>query len=94
MPEVFRKKSAFLYLSIVLAGGLANFAIAASAADIKETRTENLRLSQNSQRNCMEGCIAQCRAALASCESGKSNSNCRTQFQICARRCVVACGGR
>ncbi len=33
-------------------------------------------------RNCMDRCMARCR----------SKSSNRTQFQICARQCVVSCG--
>jgi hypothetical protein len=49
-----------------------------------------LRLAEGSSRSCMDGCIAQCRAAQQGCSGG----NCRAQFQICARRCVVSCGPR
>jgi hypothetical protein len=47
------------------------------------------RLSQ-ANRGCMESCMGQCRSA----QQGCSGPNCRAQFQICARRCVVSCGSR
>jgi hypothetical protein len=67
--------------------------MAAAAAPANDTRENSLRLAQSGDRACSERCVTQCRAALAQCESA-GNSNCRAQFQICARRCVVTCGSR
>lgn len=50
-----------------------------------------LRLAEGSSRSCSESCVAQCRSAERAC-GGKPD--CRAQFQICARRCVVSCGSR
>lgn len=67
----------------------------AKAVENQSQRGESLRLTQRGDRACVERCINQCRATLAACEGGGNNrSVCRTQFQICARRCVVSCGGR
>jgi hypothetical protein len=72
-------------------------ASASRAADLNmdspQSRPEtprHLRFAQGGNRACMDGCIAQCRAA----QQGCSGDNCRAQFQICARRCVVSCGSR
>jgi hypothetical protein len=49
------------------------------------------RLAEGSSRACMASCIAQCRAQEEACGS---SGRCATQYQICARRCVVTCGSR
>jgi hypothetical protein len=67
--------------------------MAAAAAPANDTRETDLQLALSGDSACTERCVAQCRAALAQCESA-GNSNCRAQFQICARRCVVTCGSR
>jgi hypothetical protein len=65
------------------------------AADIQERPAANLRLSEYSSRACVEDCITKCRAAKAQCSGNKDRGDeCRAQFQICARRCVVSCNPR
>jgi hypothetical protein len=65
----------------------------AAAADIQEHPAAKLRLSQRSDQECIDKCIAECRADKSECSGGKgSNDACRARFQICARRCVVSCG--
>jgi hypothetical protein len=67
----------------------------AFAADIQERPAANLRLSEYSSRACVEDCITKCRAARAQCSENKDRGDeCRAQFQICARRCVVSCNPR
>ncbi len=67
----------------------------AFAADIEEPPGADLRMAQRAKRVCVDNCITQCRSALTTCASNsKDTSTCRTQFQICARRCVVACNSR
>jgi hypothetical protein len=65
------------------------------AADLEENSTRLPRLAQRSGSACAEGCMGQCRSAQSAClASGENTGSCRTQFQICVRRCVVQCGGR
>lgn len=67
----------------------------AAAADVQEKPAARWRMSEYSSRSCAEDCIAQCRAAKAQCSTAKERADeCRAQFQICARRCVVACSAR
>jgi hypothetical protein len=49
------------------------------------------RLSQG-RPACLDACVSQCRQAERACSGDRSA--CRTQFQICTRRCVVSCGAR
>jgi hypothetical protein len=49
------------------------------------------RLAEGSSRACMVSCIAQCRAQEEACGGSR---RCASQYQICARRCVVTCGPR
>jgi hypothetical protein len=75
--------------------GEAVFANPAGAADIEETPAASLRLSQLSDGSCTKSCMADCRSTRAECRDRKAKSdkdNCRAQFQICVRRCVVSCG--
>jgi hypothetical protein len=65
--------------------------VAQAAQSSVERAMRALRLAEGSSRACTESCIAQCRSAERSC-GGKAE--CRAQFQICARRCVVSCGSR
>jgi hypothetical protein len=62
----------------------------ADAPQSRPSAARNLRVAEGGSRACMDGCMAQCRAAQQGCSGG----NCRAQFQICARRCVVSCGSR
>jgi hypothetical protein len=53
--------------------------------------SNGMRMAEgSSNKTCTESCISQCRNAERNCSSGE----CKAQFQICARRCVVSCGGR
>ena len=77
----------------VMAGGLAG-AGPAGAADIEEDPAAAFRLSRQASRVCTDGCIAGCRTDRTDCKDGRTGEgqeNCRAQFQICARRCVVSC---
>ena len=92
MPKrMFGKSGWRLSLLLILPGLALAQAMPVAAMQGKEARATDLRLAQSGDRACAERCVAQCRAALAQCESA-GNSNCRAQFQICARRCVVTCG--
>ncbi len=67
----------------------------AFAADMEETPGAELKAALRASRACTENCITDCRAERAGCESEpKPKDVCRAQFQICARRCVVACSPR
>jgi hypothetical protein len=67
----------------------------AAAIDMGEAGGAKLRLARRGDRACVERCIGQCRAARAVCNgAGNSPAACRTQYQICARRCVVSCSSR
>jgi hypothetical protein len=88
---MFGKAGWRLSLLLILPGLALAMAMPVAAMQGKEAHATDLRLAQSGDRACAERCVAQCRAALAQCESA-GNSNCRTQFQICARRCVVTCG--
>jgi hypothetical protein len=85
-------------VAVVLAFGWAGEAVVANpagAADIEEVPPASFRMSQRSDRNCTESCMADCRAARAECRESKADketNNCPAQFQICVRRCVISCG--
>ena len=79
-----------------LAGGVAVAAVftnPAGAADMEEDPAAAVRLSQKASRTCTESCTAECRADRTGCAEQKTDdqTSCRAQFQICVRRCVVAC---
>jgi hypothetical protein len=83
--------AAALWLAVALmAGGQAN---RTDAADIEEDPAAALRLAQKASRSCTESCMSECRAEKTDCTEGKTDAkiSCRAQFQICVRRCVVAC---
>ena len=65
----------------------------AYAADMEEDPAAAVRLSQKASRSCTESCTAECRAHRTGCGEQKTDdqASCRAQFQICVRRCVVAC---
>ena len=73
--------------------GAVIFANSAGAADMEEDPAAALRLSQKSSRACTESCMSECRADRTGCTEQRTDdeASCRAQFQICARRCVVAC---
>jgi hypothetical protein len=80
-------------LVLFFAGPGASRAADLNMTDAPQSRPEtprHLRFAEGGNRACMDGCITQCRAAQQGCSGG----NCREQFQICARRCVVSCGSR
>ncbi len=95
MPDVIQKScvcalAAMLGLVICL-----EFTTAGLAADLQENSTSLPRLAQRSGGACAQSCMAPCRSAQSAClASGENAGSCRTQFQICVRRCVVQCGGR
>jgi hypothetical protein len=97
MPKLIARLPAVL-IPLSLSAALAGLWIgagAAAAADIQEKPAGKLRLSEYSARSCVEDCITRCRAAKAQCGGGKDRGDeCRAQFQICARRCVVSCNPR
>lgn len=67
----------------------------AFAADMEETPGADLKAALRASRACTDNCILDCRAERAGCEGEQKPANvCRPQFQICARRCVVACSPR
>jgi hypothetical protein len=93
MPRIFIPCRIIALLALCLAGASAPQAADLNMTDapqLRPQRQRHLRLAEGSNRACMDGCIAQCRAAQQGCSGG----NCRAQFQICARRCVVSCGSR
>ncbi|MGF1620185.1 MAG: hypothetical protein ACFCUR_06200 [Rhodomicrobiaceae bacterium] len=95
MPDVIQK-SCICALAAVLGLTLCvEFAGVGRAADLEENFTKLPRLAQRSGNACAQSCMAQCRSAQSAClASGENAGSCRTQFQICVRRCVVQCGGR
>ena len=96
MPNVVAKPFGLLLGLLILIGPGLNAVLTgwALAADMQEGAKSSQKLSQDAGRTCTETCIAQCRSALAACAKGSSKDPCRAEFQICARRCVVACGSR
>ncbi len=96
MKQHFIRWRAMRLVIALLAGGFAGavgFVNPAGAADIEEDPAAALRLSQKASRSCTESCTAQCRADRTDCKGQKTDDeiNCRAQFQICVRRCVVSC---
>jgi hypothetical protein len=80
----------------LLMGGFVDaavFANPADAADMEEDPAAAFRLLQKSSRSCTESCMAECRVDRADCAEQKTDDeqSCRARFQICVRRCVVAC---
>lgn len=87
MPGNMTRAGAVLLVTFIL--GHAAHALAAPAASCNgevaahpavTPKPSGFRVAEG--RNCMDRCMARCR----------SNSDNRTQFQICARQCVVSCG--
>ena len=93
MLRIFSPCQIIALLVLFFASTGASRAADLNMADAPQSRPEApryLRFAEGGNRACMDGCIAQCRAAQQGCSGG----NCREQFQICARRCVVSCGSR
>jgi hypothetical protein len=93
MLRIFSPCRIIALLVLFFASTNASLAADLNMTDAPQSRPETpryLRLAEGGNRACMDGCIAQCRAA----QQGCSGENCRAQFQICARRCVVSCGSR
>lgn len=86
-----------VWLATALLGGVVMvaviFASPVGAADMEEDSAAAVRLSQKSSRSCTESCMSECRADRTGCKEQKTDdeASCRAQFQICVRRCVVAC---
>ena len=96
MKQHFTRACAMRLAVVFLAGGVAVAALLenpARAADMEEDPAAAVRLSQKASRTCTESCTAECRAGRTGCAEQKTDDqqSCRAQFQICVRRCVVAC---
>ena len=92
MKQPFPQRRATRFAIALLAGGMI-WAAPAVAADMQEDPAAALRLSQKSGRSCTESCMSECRADRTDCkqQSSVEETSCRAQFQMCVRRCVVAC---
>ncbi|WP_170937149.1 hypothetical protein [Rhodomicrobium sp. R_RK_3] len=81
-------------MAVAFAGALGG-GLAVKAADMEETPGADAKLAVKESRICTESCISDCRAERSECDGAKKDINyCRVTFQICARRCVVACSPR
>jgi hypothetical protein len=95
MPDVIQKLCICTLAAMLGLMLCVEFAGVGRAADMEENSTRLPRLAQRAGSACAQSCTAQCRSAQSAClASGESAGSCRTQFQICVRRCVVQCGGR
>jgi hypothetical protein len=95
MPDLIQKLCICALAAMLGMMLCVDFTGIALAADLEENATRLPRHAQRSGSACAESCMAQCRSAQAAClASGEDAGSCRTQFQICVRRCVVQCGGR
>jgi hypothetical protein len=96
MKQHFTSRRAMRLAVVFLGGSVAIGAVFANpvrAADIEEDPAAAVRLSQKASRSCTESCTAECRADRSGCTEQKTDdqASCRARFQICVRRCVVAC---
>ena len=93
MEQHFTKRLTRQFAVAVLSSGM-SWAAPAVAADIEEDPAAALRLSQKTSRSCTESCMSECRADRTDCKQQQTDDDdisCRARFQMCVRRCVVAC---
>jgi hypothetical protein len=91
MPKILAGRRISL-MAAVLAAALCG---AAHAADMEEGSGGDAKIQVRTARACTDNCIADCRTERTECKDAKADENvCRATFQICARRCVVACSPR
>lgn len=97
MPKILVGRRISLMAAVLAAalGGDFGSPRAARAADMEESPGGEAKLQVRTARACTENCIADCRTERTECKNAKADENiCRATFQICARRCVVACSPR